>query len=86
MSKDGVFSGPYFPAFGLNAKYLSVFSPNVGKYEPEKTPYLDSFHAVYNSVSPRTEIYCQNKTSFLELFYTAFFLQKQTSKKSNNLS
>ena len=27
-------------------RYLSVFSPNVEKYEPEKTPYLDTFHAV----------------------------------------
>ena len=27
-------------------KYLSVFSPNAGKYGPEKTPYLDTFHAV----------------------------------------
>ena len=25
---------------------LSVFSPNAGKYRPEKTPYLDTFHAV----------------------------------------
>ena len=25
---------------------LSVFSPNAGKYGPEKTPYLDTFHAV----------------------------------------
>ena len=32
----GVFSGPYFP----------VFSPNTGKYGPEKTPYLDTFHTV----------------------------------------
>ena len=31
----GVFSGPYFP----------VFTPNTGKYGPEKTPYLDTFHA-----------------------------------------
>ena len=31
--KCGVFSGPYFP----------VFSPNTEKYEPEKTPYLDTF-------------------------------------------
>ena len=23
-----------------------VFSPNAGKYGPEKTPYLDTFHAV----------------------------------------
>ena len=26
---------------------LSVFSTNKGKYEPGKTPYLDTFHAVY---------------------------------------
>ena len=26
--------------------YLSVFSPNAGKYGPEKTRYLDTFHAV----------------------------------------
>ena len=26
--------------------YLSAFSPNAGKYGPEKTPYLDTFHAV----------------------------------------
>ena len=34
VSKYGVFSGPYFP----------VFSPNGGKYGPEKTPYLDTSH------------------------------------------
>ena len=34
MFKYGVFSGPYFP----------VFSPNAGKYRPEKAPYLDTFH------------------------------------------
>ena len=34
--KYGVFSGPYFPVFGLNT----------GKYGPEKTSYLDTFHAV----------------------------------------
>ena len=26
--------------------YFSVFSPNAGKYGPEKTPYLDTFHVV----------------------------------------
>ena len=25
---------------------ISVFSPNTGKYEPEKTPHFDTFHAV----------------------------------------
>ena len=36
MSKYGVISGPHFPVFGLNT----------GKYGPEITPYLDTFHAV----------------------------------------
>ena len=36
MSKYGVISGPYFPVFGLNT----------GKYGPERTPYLNTFHAV----------------------------------------
>ena len=40
MSKYGVFSGPYFP----------LFSPNTGKYGPEKTPYLDTFHTVLATV------------------------------------
>ena len=40
------FSGTYFPAFGLNTEYLPVFNPNAGKYGPEKTPPLDTFHAV----------------------------------------
>ena len=43
VSKYGVFSGPYFPVF---TPYLSVSSPNAGKYGPEKTRYLDTFHAV----------------------------------------
>ena len=41
VSKYRVFSGPYFPVFGLNTEV-----PNTGKYGPEKTPYLDTFHAV----------------------------------------
>ena len=45
VSKYGVISGSYFPAFGLNTD-LSVSSPNSGKYGPEITPYLDTFHAV----------------------------------------
>ena len=40
VSKDGVFSGPYFPVFSLNAR----------KYGPEKTPYLDTFHAVLMAI------------------------------------
>ena len=53
MSKYGVFSGSYFPAFGLNTERYKVreirviFSPNEGKYGPEKSRYLDTFHAVF---------------------------------------
>ena len=36
MSKYGVFSGPYFPIFGMNT----------GKCGLKKTRYLDTFHAV----------------------------------------
>ena len=39
VSKYRVFPGPYFPVFGLNTE----------KYGPEKTPYLDTFHAVFPS-------------------------------------
>ena len=38
-SKYGVISVPSFPVFGLNT----------GKYRPEITPYLDTFHAVIES-------------------------------------
>ena len=41
----------YLSVFSPNAgkygsEHLSVFSPNAEKYGPEKTPYLDTFHAV----------------------------------------
>ena len=42
VCKYGVFSGPYFPVFGLNTR----------KYRPEKSPYLDTFHAVICYYSP----------------------------------
>ena len=31
-------------------EYLFVFSPNAGKYGPEKTPYLDTFHLVHGKL------------------------------------
>ena len=34
----------------ISTMYLSVFSPNAGKYRPEKTPYLDTFHTVLMTV------------------------------------
>ena len=46
MFKYGVISGRYFPALGLNTERYEVFTPNAGKYGPETTPYLDTFHVV----------------------------------------
>ena len=31
--------------------FWSVFSRNVGKYGPENTPHLDTFHAGYRSLT-----------------------------------
>ena len=41
---------------------ISVFSQNAGKYEPEKTPSLDTFHAVF--------VFC-NTTCFVSECHTA---------------
>ena len=51
VSKYGIFSGPHSEWIRKDISYLSVFSPNVGKQGPEKTPYLDTFHAVYSVVT-----------------------------------
>ena len=37
---------PHSDSIRRNTKYLSVFSPNVWKYGPEISPYLDTFQAV----------------------------------------
>ena len=29
-----------------DTEYISAFNPNTGKYGPEKTPYLNTFHVV----------------------------------------
>ena len=63
MSKYGVFSGPYFPAFG-----------------PEKTPYLDAFHAMLLKPLTNNEFTIKHFFSFAKevlvfdasLFMTSF--------------
>ena len=37
---------PHWYWIRRDTPYLSVFSPNAGKYGLEKAPYLDTFHAV----------------------------------------
>ena len=64
VSKYGVFSGPYCPVFGLNT----------GKCGLEKTPYLDTFHAVSLGVS---------KVSFYLKYFEILFHMKNIEK--NNL-
>ena len=49
MSKYGVFSGPYFPAYRLSTEIFFVnlrIQSECEKYGPEKTPHLDTFHAL----------------------------------------
>ena len=50
VSKYGVFSGLYFPVFGLNT----------GKYGAEKTPHLDTFHAVALNITVNTTLEQRN--------------------------
>ena len=40
-----------------DTKYLSVFSPNVGKYGPEITPYFDIFRNVVYLFKPFIHIF-----------------------------
>ena len=41
----------------IRSFFWSVFSPNAGKYGPEKTPYLDTFHAVNVSFTSAKSYY-----------------------------
>ena len=52
VSEYGVFPDPYFPVLGLNT----------GIYGPEKTPYLETFHAVVGCGT--TAIYSPLNTKF----------------------
>ena len=74
------FYGPYFSMIGLNTEIYG-FSPNIGKYRPEKTPYLDIFHAasslkknkkLSNSLRPGSKLFhsimVDEKKSFLKSY------------------
>ena len=51
----------------MNTSYLSVVSPNAGKYGPEITPYLDNFHAVLHL--SKTVLKNGNFITVLQWFY-----------------
>ena len=77
------FSGPYFSVFGLNMErysYLSVFSPNTGKYGPEKLQIRTIFtlwqsHNIYSV--RQYGIVCQFKRQI-----SNFFLFKCYNRKA----
>ena len=53
-SKYGVFSGPYFPTFGLNTERYSVslrIQSKCGKIRARKTLYLDTFQTVLVNIN-----------------------------------
>ena len=63
VSKYVAFSGPCFSAFGRNISYLCVFSAIAGKYGPEKTTYLNTFHIVLSFVFPNLQKTVRNLKS-----------------------
>ena len=76
MSKYGVFSGPYFPAFELNMEIYEVdlrTQSKCGKIQTRKTPYLDTFHAVYVPVkSILLEQHCTKNEVSIKDFFNKF--------------
>ena len=49
MTKYGVFSGPYFPVFGINTEIYEVnlcIQSKYGKIRTRRKPYLNTFYAV----------------------------------------
>ena len=61
----GLISGPYLPVFSPNTACVqSEYSSNTGKYGPEITPYLDTFHAVTRKQFKEKSM--KNVTSFVD--------------------
>ena len=52
---------PHWDWIRRDTKYLSIFSPNTGKYRPEKTPYLDTFYTVTNNRTIFFSTFCCSK-------------------------
>ena len=55
-------------------EYISIFSPNTGKYGSEKAPYLDTFHAVYSSATSLVQLtnllmHWPNNPAVTQIFY-----------------
>ena len=54
------------------SKYFPTFGLNTGKCGPEKTPYLESFHAVYNILH---YIYIKYFTYILHIYVNLHSIQ-----------
>ena len=69
VSTQELFRGPLFPHsdwIRKDTKYLYLFSPNVGKYGPGITPYLDNFHAVIKSItSPSSFVFLKTRNKWI---------------------
>ena len=96
MSKKGVFSGPYFPAFEMNTERYFVLlriQSKCGKYGPEKTPHLDTFHTVAGTARTSEGELRKNKLQLQAYFISNTFIsnarlklaENQASKLSNTL-
>ena len=65
------FSGPYFPAFGLNLERFGVslhIQSETGKIRTRKTPNTDTFYAVFDTINhilllAELDVYCFSTTS-----------------------
>ena len=72
MPKYGIFSGPYFPVFGLNTVIYGVnirIQSEYRKIRAIKTPHLDTVHVVEKS--------CRNKRRYTSSSSRPFFKKKK---------
>ena len=75
VSKYRIFSGPYFPAFGLNTERYAVslrIQSKCGKIWTRKTPNTSTFHAVTVLTLKQTLL----PNTFEEEKYSTFFLRR----------
>ena len=71
VSQYGVFSGLYFPAFGLNT----------GQYGPEKTPNLDTFYAVKIYLRKESWKWRKREKISLEIILNSILVLSEIMKK-----
>ena len=71
-----------------DTEYLTVFSPNAGKYQPGKTPYLETFHLVRSFVVQVLFLHCmgqQKKSESLHVFFIKNFLKENDPQNPKTL-